>query len=335
MSKHSYGWQGGSSVAEWLGDEPFRFEFHQAVRLLEVIRKRLTNEPASESEIGVRFRSRVSFEFPASEVQAITTGGDAVPRMTVNFMSLAGALGPLPYTYTEMLMEAAAHRDFAAIDFLDIFNHRLILLFHRAHKIHHPALTVNAPYRGQTAQFLFSLIGLGPKPLRGRLGVPDSALLHYSGLLARNVRTAVGLECMLSDYFGVRVKVQQFAGHWRELDRAQWSAIGRTGRNQTVGDGAVLGRRVWDQAGGVVIEIGPVKLETFQSLLPGESAYAALVKLARFYLGPNYRMQVRLILASSDVPQAALGKAKLGYTSRMSSVHERDAETAINFLVND
>jgi type VI secretion system protein ImpH len=250
-------------------------------------------------------------------------------------MSLAGALGPLPYIYTEMLLEAAARRDFAATDFLDIFNHRLILLFYRAHKVHHPALTVSAPYRGQTAQFLFSLIGLGPKPLRDRLGVPDCSLLHYSGLLSRNVRTAAGLECMLSDYFCLPVKLQQFAGHWRDLDRAQWTAIGRTGRNQTLGDAAVLGRRVWDQAGGVIIEIGPLKLESFQSLLPGEAAYAALVRLARFYLGPNYRLQVRLFLESSDVPKAQLGKAKLGYTSRMGSVHDHEAETAINFLVNE
>lgn len=335
MSTPAYGWQGSSSVAEWLGDEPFRFEFHQAVRILEVIRGRLAPEPASESEVAVRFRSRVSFEFPASEVHAIATPPESLPRVTVNFMSLAGALGPLPYTYTEMLMEAAAHRDFAAIDFLDIFNHRLILLFYRAHKIHHPALTVNAPHRGQTAQFLFSLIGLGPKPLRDRLGVPDSSLLHYSGLLARNVRTSAGLECMLNDYFGVPVKLQQFSGRWRDLDRPQWTSIGRTGRNQTVGNGAVLGRRVWDQAGGVIIAIGPVDLETFRSLLPGEPAYAALAKLARFYLGPNHRIQVRLFLKPSDVPEAQLGKAKLGYTSCMRSAAAQNSQTAIDFLVND
>jgi type VI secretion system protein ImpH len=340
METRGYGWQRDSSVADWLSEEPFRFEFHQAIRILEVIHRRLTAEPASKSEVGVRFCSRVSFEFPASEVQSIVTDGEGLPRVTVNFMGLAGGLGPLPYPYTEMVLEAAARRDFAAADFLDIFNHRLIWLFYRAHKIHHPAQTVNPPYRGQTAQFLFSLIGLGPKPLRDRLGVPDSSLLHYSGLLARNVRTAAGLECLLGDYFGLSVRLRQFAGRWCELDRAQWTAIGtagqnQTGQNQTIGDGAVLGRRVWNQAGGVIIEIGAAKLDSFKRLLPGEPAYAVLVRLARFYLGPNHRIQVRLFLKSSDVPKAKLGQAKLGYTSWMGRVDHHGGGAAINFLVND
>jgi type VI secretion system protein ImpH len=335
MKTPAYGWQGGKSVTEWLRDEPFRFEFHQAIRILESVQRRLTAEPASESEVGVRFRSRVSFEFPASEVHAIVTGHEALPQMTVNFMSLAGALGPLPYAYTEMVLEAAAHRDFAATDFLDIFNHRLIWLFYRAHKVHHPALTVNAPYQGQTAQFLFSLIGLGPKPLRDRLGVPDSSLLHYSGLLARNVRTATGLECLLGDYFGVSVRLRQFAGRWCDLDRAQWTAIGSSGLNQTIGDGAVLGRRVWNQAGGVIIEIRPLNLESFNSFLPGEPANAVLGRLARFYLGPHYQIEVRLFLGSNDLPKAQLGKAKLGYTSWIGCQDQQGAGAAINFLVNN
>jgi type VI secretion system protein ImpH len=328
----TYGWQSETSLAQWLQEEPFRFEFHQAIRILEAISARLSSAP-SESEPPVRFHSHVSFAFPASEVHSIAAAPGQAPQVTVNFMSLAGALGPLPYAYTEMVLQAAAQRDFAAADFLDIFNHRLIWLFYRARKIHHPALTVSAPYRGQPAQFLFSLIGLGPKPLRNRLAIPDSALLHYSGLLSRNVRTASGLECILADYFGLPVRLRQFAGGWREIHGPQQTALGIRGKNQTLGDGAVLGSRVWDQSSGVIVEIGPLELDPFKSLLPGEPAHRALAELARFYLGATCNIQVRLLLHSARVPKTILGKSKLGYISWLGRPKHHGAAAAINFQV--
>jgi type VI secretion system protein ImpH len=326
-------WQSDIPVASSLRQQPFRFQFLQAVRILENIQKRLDGGGG-----GIRFRSRVSFAFPASEVDAIRLAppGDALAgsEITVNFLGLAGALGPLPQAYTEMILEAAKRRDTAAIDFLDIFNHRLLWLFYRAHKSHRVTLTVEAPSSGEAAQYLFSLIGLGHRTLRDRVGVPDSALLHYSGLLARNVRTAGGLERLLADYFGVSVRVYQFVGSWRDLDQTQWTKVGRQGRNQTLGAGAVLGLRAWDQAGGVLLEIGPLNVAQFYQFLPGEAAHLQLGKLARFYLGSTCRIHIRLRLKGSDIREASLGGARLGYTSWMSKAKQRRDGT-VNFLLED
>jgi type VI secretion system protein ImpH len=334
------GWRGERSAVEWLHDEPFRFEFDQAVRLLELIRKSSTldgrSDGSAESDAPVRFHSRVTFEFAASEVHAIappTPDGQHMPTLTVNFMSLAGVGCPLPYAYTEMILKAAFQRDCAAIDFLDIFNHRLIWMFYRAHKMHRPTLTVNAPSSGETAQYLFSLIGLGPNSLRGRSGVSDGSLLHYSGLLSRSVRSTAGLECMLADYFGVPVRLQQFAGAWRELDRPQQTTLGFIGLNQTLGDSAVLGKRVWDQAAGVVLEIGPLDLPRFISFLPGEEAHGILVQLARFYLGLTFQLQIRLRLKQGQKPSAVLSSSRLGYTAWMGRTESQAGGAAIHFAV--
>jgi type VI secretion system protein ImpH len=257
-----------------------------------------------------------------------------MPALTVNFMGLAGVSCPLPYAYTEMIVKAASQRDCAALDFLDIFNHRLIWLLYRAHKMHRATLTVNAPSRGETAQYLFSLIGLGPIPLRGRSDVPDASLLHYSGLLSQSVRSTAGLECMLADYFGVPVRLQQFVGAWRELDRPQQSSIGINGFNQILGDSAVVGQRVWDQAAGVILEIGPLELPSFISFLPGGEAHRLLVQLARFYLGSTFQMQIRLLLKQGETAAAVLGTARLGYTAWIGRTEGRTASAAINFAVN-
>jgi type VI secretion system protein ImpH len=337
-------WHGEQAVAASLRQEPFRFQFLQAVRILETIRSRMeaeitgTHVPGTptERDPGIRFRSRVSFAFPASEVDAIrlSAAGDPVPvaEMTINFLGLAGALGPLPQAYTEMILEAATRRDMAAVDFLDIFNHRLVWLLYRAHKAHHVTLTVEPPYRGEPAQYLFALIGLGQKTLRDRLRVPDSALLHYSGLLARNVRTATALERILSDYFGVHARVHQFVGTWRHLDPSQWTRIGK---EATLGAGAVLGRRAWDQAGGVLLELGPLNIAQFQRFLPGASAHAHLSELARFYLGPTRRIQVRLQLKQAEIPVASLDSARLGYTSWIGKAQQHGSNGAVNFFLED
>jgi type VI secretion system protein ImpH len=333
MEVVAHRWQGEMPVEKSLRQEPFRFEFLQAVRILEKIQQR-----AHEHAAGIRFRSRVSFAFPASEVDAIKiapASEAASAEMTVNFLGLAGALGPLPQAYTEMILEAAARRDMAAVDFLDIFNHRLVWLLYRAHKAHNVTLTVEPPFRGDTAQYLFSLIGLGHTTLRDRVGVPDSALLHYSGLLARNVRTAGGLERLLADYFGASVRVHQFIGCWRVLAPSQWSRIGSQGINQTLGAGAVLGKRVWDQGGGVLLEIGPLHLAQFYRFLPGEPAHLQLNKLARFYVGSHFRIQVRLRLHASEISAASLGGVRLGYTSWLSKLKRPSADGAVNFFLED
>ena len=327
-------WQSDLPVEKSLVDEPFRFQFLQAVRILKSIQKRV-----HEGSGGIRFRSQVSFAFPASEVDCIKLAPPShaplAAEMTVNFLGLAGALGPLPQAYTEMILEAAARRDMAAVDFLDIFNHRLVWLLYRAHKAHKVTLTVQPPSCGATAQYLFSLIGLGHSSLRDRVGVPDSALLHYSGLLARNVRTAGGLERLLADYFGVSVRVHQFVGCWRVLDPSQWSTIGSHGMNQTLGAGSVLGKRVWDEAGGVLLEIGPLHLSQFYQFLPGEAANLQLARLARFYVGLHFRIQVRLRLHAAEISEASLGGVRLGYTSWLRKFKRPSPNGTVNFFLED
>ena len=59
-------------------DEPYRFEFFQAVRLLEKIfpeRKPVGSDALPHEEIA-RFRSRMGLQFPASEIHEFKDGFD-------------------------------------------------------------------------------------------------------------------------------------------------------------------------------------------------------------------------------------------------------------------
>ena len=280
------------TMQERLAAEAFRFDFYQAVRLLEMLKSEATSPAAGSDPCAepVRFRSRVALEFPASDVHEIRFPHLRRPEMLVNFMGLAGALGPLPLPLTEMILASPRgpliedetgmprREPPPAIDFLDIFNHRLISLMYRVRQTHRPALTSRRPEDGQIAHCLFALIGLGQPGLRGRLlGVEDRSLLRYSGILARRPRSAAGLRRMLSDYFGVPVHVRQFVGRWQRLDRSQWTVLGGPrGRNARLGVNAIAGTRVWDEQSLIEVGLGPLPREKFLALLPEEIVLGTL-----------------------------------------------------------
>ena len=124
-----------------LFEEAYRFDFFQAVRLLERLypdREPVGREAHPSREVA-RFGARVTLEFPASQIQEIMPADDesGPSRMTVNFMGLTGPLGVLPHSYTQLLFQRLLQKDFTLRDFFDLFNHRAISLFFRAWEKYH------------------------------------------------------------------------------------------------------------------------------------------------------------------------------------------------------
>jgi len=315
----AFGWKQEKSVAEWLFAEPWEFEFFQAVRLLELLyHERIPpgEGMAPEDEV-VRFRSVVTQVFSASEVQSLRA--PAAPgepaEMAVNLGSLGGATGPLPATDSDRVVERAWRKDFAPRDFLDLFHHRLLSLLVRTRKAHHPSYTALTPFEGPIAHYLYAFFGLAPAALQNRTRVADRSLVFYAGILSQHPRSASGLEQLLADYFMVPAKVVQLLGQWRNLEPDTWTTIGFRGQNRGLGEGAILGTRVWDQQGRFEVRLGPMPLRTFLDLLPGGSGFEPLCQLTRFYTGPDLEFGFRLTLKAAEVPESRLGQSWLGWTS--------------------
>ncbi len=307
-----------------LFDEPFQFEFFQAVRLLEKIypeREAVGREAAVAPEI-VRFRSRLALDFPASEIHELKeTNNDKVDEqhleMFVNFMGMVGVSGVMPTHYTELAMERNRYRDTAMWSFMDIFTHRAVSLFFRAwEKYRFPV----AYERGQDdfTAFLFDFVGLGTGGLRGRIALPDESLLPYSGLIAQKPHSAIALSNILSDYFGVKAKIEQFFGQWLNLDTESVTQIGRA--NSTLGTSAIIGTRIWEQQSKFRVRLGALSFKEFQDFLPNGAAHQSLKSITRFMVGLELDFDVQLVLQAKQVPSTILTtRAKrrpmLGWTS--------------------
>ena len=211
---------GKSPLEKRLRNEPYLFEFFQAVRLLErfLPDKVGVGKFAPPSAEVARFQANSTLAFPASEIQALTWPEKGPVEMKVNFMGLTGPEGVLPLNYTVFLAERARAGDSSAADLFDIFNHRIISLFFQAWEKYRFWIAYERGDRDQFSHHLLDLIGLGTRGLQDRQAVPDDSLLYYSGLLAQHPRSAVALEQILNDYFEVPVEVEQFAGGWYRLD---------------------------------------------------------------------------------------------------------------------
>jgi type VI secretion system protein ImpH len=228
--------------------------------------------------------------------------------MEVNFMGLFGPLGVLPLYYTELIAERARVRDAALIDFLNIFNHRMISLFYRAWEKYRFPIANERGDLDQVGRRLLDFIGLGTPGLQDRQRIADSALMFYSGLLSQQPRCAANLESLVAEYFDVPVEVEQFVGAWYKLDEStQFCMNDGNSVSEQLGFGAVVGDEVWDTQGRVRLRIGPLRMLRYLDFLPKGAAYAPLRAIVEFFAGAEIDFEVQLILDRRDVPVCELG----------------------------
>lgn len=324
------------SLIRLLLQETYRFDFHQAVRVLEAgvpeaVPVGQGDDPRREV---LRFRGAVATQFPASDLAALrydpATG--ELPELEVNFLGLAGAFGPLPAPLTELVLQRLRDQDTSPRDFLDMFNHRLISLAARIRRAHRPALQPGRPEDGPFALLLFALLGLRGDGLRRRLGRGggqrmlgvDAGLPFHAGLLNQRPTSLHAVERLLSSHFGLEVRGTPLVGRWLRLDDDQVTVLGRGGRNRRLGRGAVLGRRSWDQAAAIRLAPEPVPLATFRAFLPGGRRHAELAVLVGYALGAAADVFLRLTLPPPEVPPSRPSRhagmaPQLGWTSFLTT----------------
>jgi type VI secretion system protein ImpH len=327
-----------SEVEELLRREPYRFEFFQAIRLLERMapdRKPLGRFTNPSDEVA-RLGAYPSLSFPASEIQSIDWPEGKPPSLAVNFMGVTGPQGPLPHFYTTLILARLRSGDRTFRDFLDLFHHRMLSFFYQAWEKYRFAVSYERGERDRFSHHLLDLIGLGTLGLQERLAVPDDAFLFFAGILGQRPHSAHALELLLNDYFEVPFEVIQLVGGWFRLDDTTECCIGeRSTPSEQLGLGAVVGDEVWNQQASARIRIGPLDLENYLDFLPNGSAYEPLRALLRFWTNEEIDFEVQLILEREEVPRCQLGgegdgAPQLGWVTWMKSKSmERHPEETI------
>ncbi len=304
--------------------EGHRFEFFQAVRLLERLepeREPVGREGPPSSEVA-RFRVRVSLEFPASQIHEVRESAAGQAELTVAFFGMTGPLGVLPHPYTELLLERVRRQDRALLDFLDLFHHRFLSFFYRAWEKYRFPIAYERSRKDPFTEYLFDLIGMGTPGLSGRLAVPDQRLLLYAGLIAQKPHSASAITSILRHHFGVPVKLEQFSSQWLALDPEYHARVGVA--NSGLGRDLVCGERVRNVQSKFRVRLGPMRLPQYLSFLPGSPSFAEVADLTRFLAGMEFDFDVQLVLAAAEVPRCFLSEdakalPRLGWTTWLTT----------------
>jgi type VI secretion system protein ImpH len=300
-----------------LAQAPYRHDFYQTLRRLECLygqqpRWGRALRPVDEA---VRLGQDPDLSFAPAPLASFETTEGPVPRLQVRLFGLFGPNGPLPIHITEYARERLRHHgDPTLCRFLDLFHHRFLALFYRAWAQSQPHVNHDRPKEDRFTGYVGAFIGIAPATLRDRDSLPDLAKLFHVGALIRQVRNTEGLAHILQHFFRVPVRIEEFIGHWMLLSSRERTCLARDGA--TLGEGAVLGARVWDRQHKFRIRLGPLTLDQYESFLPGGAPLRKLVDWVRLYLCFELDWDVRLMLKHDEVPPMVLGRdGRLGWTT--------------------
>ena len=323
----TFGWNKSAPVEDWLYAEGYRFDFFQALRLLQKIaaERRLASSSPRDSIAAtdlaafdaIRLRANISFSFPPGEVHQVEKLADTPfqAEVTANILSLVGALGPMPDSFAETLLERSKAHDETMRAFLDIFHHRLLLLLYQVRLRHRIWLEWSSPEAssmGRYTRAFAGILNLNKKKLTPKLAQYASA---YAGALWHKPRSPIVLQQILSDAFAVSIRVLTMRGAWLPMEPDDRCRLGKSGGNSRLGINTYAGTRAWNCQAQLHIAAQALRLDQFLSLLPGGSDHASLSDFTRFYTNDQFDCRLRLHLDAGAQCNLRLGRSRLGWTS--------------------
>lgn len=352
----------GRELWERLLRRGHEFDFFQAVWLLERYLSRdehvAVGQRGPVAKEALRFRPDTWMGFPSTDVRRVLARGDPESGQTlyqidVTFLGLYGVSTPLPPHYAVDILRSvvaapAPQTDAPRVarpeddlplgagyspsrDFLDVFHHRLVSLFYRSWTKYHYDKAFGLSQRDEMTTYLLWLIGCPRGYDEAVLGVPPLRLLRYAGVLTQHPRSAVTLEGLLKDYWGVEFRAEQFVGRWVALSAADFNRIGQA--NSRLGLDLTVGEQVYDLTGAFNIVMGPVDWNTYTAFLPDGANFAQLQALTRLYCIDPLRFTLEIKLKAGEVPETRLGSdpnaGRLGFTSWVRTVDV--PETSVMF----
>ena len=309
-----------SVLARHLREQPHEYGFFAAMRLLEAAYR--TRPRFGQSKRPGQDPIRLTQEPSVTHAPAMLAGYEAgeegrPDRLVVHFLGLFGPDGPLPLHLTEYARDRRRnHGDATFQRFADLFHHRALSLFYRAWADVRPTVAFDRPETDRFGHYVGALVGLSSGGLRDRDAMPDLTKLHFAGHLSAGTKHAEGLAKILSSFFVVPVRVEQFVGAWLTLQDGDRTRLGGGSITAALGGSALLGQRVWSRQHKFRVVFGPLSLQEYERLLPGGPSFHKLRPVVRNYVGDVLAWDVNLVLRREEVPPIRLGQqGRLGWTT--------------------
>lgn len=311
-----------------ISDDPFGYHVFHALRLVDAAfpDKPRLGESVRPADDAIRITQEVEMAFPPSAIRSLEMPEDDRPGILTNrVFGLFGPQGPMPTFFTEYIRDRVRnHRDRAAADFLSMFIHRMTTLLYRAWASAEPAVCFDRVEDGFSDK-VDAIAGYRGMSLANADLMPDLTKRHFAAHLAHRTRNVEGLQSILAAFFEAPVEIEDFVGSWLRIEPSDRWVLGDGGK---LGETTLVGEQSWSRSAKFRIRIGPVGLESYRRMFPGEKSLERLQAIIRNYCGDTMDWELNLVLRAEEVPKAGLGDTAILGFSCWPGERDGDADAA-------
>ncbi|WP_374579939.1 type VI secretion system baseplate subunit TssG [Pseudoduganella sp.] len=342
------------SVIQELLEAPERFQFVQAMRILQAWLAQNGIAPERILTDVLRFENSLSLSFPASEMAAMcsspvvhTTEAELLQalqrddstriNLTPHFFGLLGTSGALPLHVTERIAEARdRHGNAAAHAFINILSQRMVTLFYQAWAKNRLEHTLDVTGRDSQLSLLMSLAGAPADRLSWHPAAAAHVIGYYAAMLGTSPVAAGTVSRVLENHFGVPIELEPFVAAWDEIPQKQRSRLGSG--IASLGYGAALGRRIRRRDRTIRLNIGPLTPGDVERFLPRRPAALALSDMVALFDLSNLKISVRLLLQPSCIQRAVLSSKpgtarRIGWDAFLVGPRGKVSRASIEYLM--
>lgn len=314
-----------------VASQPYKYDYFSLLRQLESVKfvtgGKLLGKAVSPKMEKIRIRQEPSLIFAPRNIQSVALSPSYV-EISINGFGLFGPSGPLPLHLTEYAYERQhQHGDRTWTGFANMLQHRLAVLFYRAWANAQSIISLDKNAEDRFGKYIASFNGLDTPAIHNKGLIHEFAKRYFAGLLMKQSRSAANLQQLLNRYFKVPVTIQTNVGYWVEVAEEK-TQIGIMG-NYTLGDGLLLGDKLYDVQSKFRIIIGPLTLPAYRSFFKDGINTVRLREWVRLFAADEYEWDIQPVLMQKEVPLMDLGgQTQLGLTTWLGNV-SRDAEDLI------
>lgn len=269
----------------------------------------------------LRIIQDISLKFDQNAVDKIYVKNNRT-YLSVNGVGLLSINSPLPRHLIEYIFERVhLHGDRSWFEFINFLQSRSLYLFYKSWDMAQNFNALDSHRTQQFDKFIASFIGLNTYSLhKNQHDIDIKDKLYFAGFYLNEAKSAKNITQLLSAYFNVPVNVLQNIGNWHQVDKESQTAIGKV--QFRLGEGLLIGDKVYDKQNKFRLIIGPINLDTYKLFLKNGLYFKKLKAWMDFLAFSDFDWDCQLVLLRQEVPSIHLNAtnqigqtAWLGYPS--------------------
>ncbi len=310
--------------------EPDFFEIVRRFEQLKWEQPRMGYGKNPDEDI-LRFGQEPYLCFPENSLASIQERGrKATVLLIVYFLGLCGVNGPMPLEFTSIVFQRSHnHYDLTLQRFLDIINHRFIVLFYRAWAENEVTVSFDRIHDDSIGTMLRGLIGCTPNFAESLWPEAEYSRMAAAAYCGAGGHSRTGLEQLLSEYLHSEVAVEDMVMATYPIPLQFQCKLGREDTS-CLGVNMQLGHNFISMTKKIEVRFGPMNFADYLQLLPGCPGFQHLCALIAMYIDKSFFFDFVFGLRTETLPQAKLdGSVALGRSLWLGKVRQTNTEIRI------